>query len=65
MESSTNFEDKVFDLLKRNYHFKKDNARVLSERIGRRLEDLVTQKKCQIIKDLKVKSLLFRAKPRS
>lgn len=56
MESSTNFEDKVSDLLKRNYHFKKDNARTLSESIGRRLEDWVTEKKCQIIKDLKVSS---------
>lgn len=55
-ESTTNFEDKVFDLLKRNYHFKKDNARVLSDRIGRHLEDWVSMKKCQIIRDLKDKA---------
>lgn len=53
-ESTTNFEDKVFDLLKKNYHFKKDNARVVSDRLSRHLDEWVNQKKIQIIKELKV-----------
>ena len=58
--STDHFEDKVFELLKRNYHFKKDNAKVLAERIGGYLDDMMAKKKCQIIRDLKVRWGLFR-----
>ena len=50
----------MFELLKRNYHFKKDNAKVLAERIGGYLDDMMAKKKCQIIRDLKVRWGLFR-----
>ena len=36
-ESPTNFEHKVLDLLRKNYHFKKDNAKVLSDHLSQRL----------------------------